>query len=243
MPKRSITRMIPAPLQPLARRVKNAGVLIRYRGNRSEAKAAHELSYWRSLPESERADFARFERYYTTTFGLDRSFYDEKRVLDLGCGPRGNLEWATNAEETVGLDPLVEGYRELGIDRHRMRYVAAPAEKMPLPDDYFDVVTTFNSLDHVDDLHKTVAEIKRVTKPGGTVLVLVEASHTPTITEPLMIEWDLATKGFRGFTVIAERRLEMSQPGFYDSVDANVPYDDATKEHEGLLLLHLEKPA
>ena len=241
MPKRAITSMIPGPLQPLARRVKNAGVLVRYSGNRSKAKAAHELSYWRSLPDAQRQDYSRFEQYYTKTFGLDRSFYDGRRVLDIGCGPKGSLEWATNAAECVGLDPLAESYRELGIDRHRMRYVGAPAENMPLPDAYFDVVTTFNSLDHVDDLNKTISEIRRVTKVGGTVLVLVEASHTPTITEPVMIEWDLARTEFRDFKAIAERRLEMSKPGFYDSVDAGVPYDESMKAHEGLLVLHFEK--
>lgn len=243
MPKRAVTRMIPAPLQPLARQVKNAGVLLRFGGDRSKAKAAHELAYWRHLPLEQRQDHSRFEKYYTSTFGLDRSFYDEKVVLDIGCGPKGSLEWATNAKECVGLDPLVEGYRELGIDGHRMRYVGAPAEQTSLSDDYFDVVTTFNSLDHVDDLSRAISEMHRVCKVGGTVLVLVEACHTPTITEPLVIDWDLGTTGFRQFKLVAERRFEMSAPGFYNCVDAAVPYADAGKPHEGLLALRLEKLA
>lgn len=242
MPKRAITRMIPQPLQPLARKVKNTGVLIRYRGDKSKAKAAHELSYWRSIPAAQRDDNARFERYYTTVFGLERSFYDGKRVLDIGCGPRGSLEWATNAAECVGVDPLVEQYRELGIGRHRMHYIAAPAERVPLPDASFDVVTSFNSLDHVDVLEDTVAEMRRLSAPGGTVLIIVEAGHTPTITEPVTITWNLGRTGFPGFELLEDRRLEMTKPGVYDSVDDGVTYDETIGHHEGLLLLRLHKP-
>lgn len=48
-----------------------------------------------------------------------------RRVLDVGCGPRGSLEWADRARVRVGLDPLVDAYRELGVADHAMGYVAA----------------------------------------------------------------------------------------------------------------------
>ena len=38
-------------------------------------------------------------------FNLDKSFYKNKRILDVGCGPRGSLEWDDMALERVGLDP------------------------------------------------------------------------------------------------------------------------------------------
>ena len=31
-------------------------------------------------------------------------------TTDIGCGPRGSLEWATMAAERVGLDPPVNKY-------------------------------------------------------------------------------------------------------------------------------------
>ena len=68
-------------------------------------------------------------------FGLDKRFFGDKRILDIGCGPRGSLEWADNATETVGADPLVGVYRRLGTDRHRMKYVEAGAERLPFPDE------------------------------------------------------------------------------------------------------------
>ena len=87
--------------------------------------------------------------------------------MDIGCGPRGSLEWAEMATVRVGLDPLAESYRELGTEEHRMQYVASGSENVPFPDGTFDIVTSFNSLDHVHNLNKTIREIKRVLKPGG----------------------------------------------------------------------------
>jgi SAM-dependent methyltransferase len=105
---------------------------------------------------------------FTDLVGLDAGFYRGKAVLDIGCGPRGSLEWADEASRRVGLDPLADDYRELGTDAHAMDYVAAGSEAMPFGDGEFDVVATINSLDHVDDLGRTVAEIKRVTRSVTT---------------------------------------------------------------------------
>src|SRR5512145_2406788 len=138
-------------------------------------KERHELACWRKKlrQESGQLSHRHYERFYTTFFGIEREFYAGKRIVDIGCGPRGSLEWADMAAERVGLDPLVSAYRALGIDRHRMAYVNAPAERIPFPDAYFDVVTSFNSLDHVDDLGQAIREIKRVAKPGGLFLLIV----------------------------------------------------------------------
>ena len=95
---------------------------------------------------------AHYAWCFTDCFGLPLELYDGKRVLDVGCGPRGSLEWAERAAERVGLDPLADEYQRLHSREHAMTYVAAPAESIPFPDGHFDVVSTMNSLDHVDDL-------------------------------------------------------------------------------------------
>ena len=61
---------------------------------------------------------------------------------------------------------------------------------MPFEAGSFDIVTTMNSLDHVDDVDAAVAEIGRVAAPGATWFLLVEAGAPPTATEPQTIGWD-----------------------------------------------------
>ncbi len=158
---------------------------------RNGFKRYHELRYWRGVTRPIRNDRvkleherAHYEHFFTTFFGLTRDDYAGKALLDIGCGPCGSLEWAANARERIGLDPLADDYRRLAGDAQAMTYCAAPSEAIPFPDGHFDGVSTFNSLDHVDDVAATVREIKRVTAAGGRVLLIVEIGHTPTPTEP-----------------------------------------------------------
>jgi SAM-dependent methyltransferase len=169
-------------------------------------KEEAELAFWRGRQEAEGVlRHGHYERFYTTQFELTRDDYAGKRVLDIGCGPRGSLEWADTALERVGLDPLVTSYRDLGIDEHETTYVEAGAEQIPFPDGHFDIVAVFNALDHVDDADAAIAEMTRVTRAGGIGLVIVEVNHKPTPTEPQSLEWDILDR-FTGWEVVMERR-------------------------------------
>jgi SAM-dependent methyltransferase len=194
-------------------------------------KRKAELGYWLGRQAAEGTlRNGHYERAYTTAFGLDRAFYGGKHLLDIGCGPRGSLEWATMAAERIGLDPLVPAYRKLGIGSHAMTYVAAPSERIPYADGAFDVVTTFNSLDHVDHPRRTVAEIGRVTRPGGVCLILVEVNHPPTETEPHPLPWDVATWFQPEFTLEWQRTYEVGPAhDLYGQVFADARYDDADR--------------
>jgi ubiquinone/menaquinone biosynthesis C-methylase UbiE len=88
------------------------------------------------------------------------------------------------ASRRIGLDPLANEYLKLGAKHHQMEYMDAPSEKNPLTDGECDAVFSFNSLDHVEDIDMTIKEIKRVTRPGGIFLLLVEVNHPPTDCEP-----------------------------------------------------------
>ena len=88
--------------------------------------------------------------------------------MNIGCGPRGRLEWADITAQRVGLDPLVPAYLKLGADKHKMEYVASGSENIPFPDGHFDIVACLNALDHVDDLDATIREVKRATNGAAT---------------------------------------------------------------------------
>src|SRR4051812_22831359 len=90
-------------------------------------KGQAELRYWQDRRQTEgRFKNDWYEPHFTRHFGLTRDDYAGQRVLDIGCGPRGSLEWASMALERVGLDPLAELYQGLNGGRQAMTYVTAP---------------------------------------------------------------------------------------------------------------------
>jgi SAM-dependent methyltransferase len=189
-----------------------------------QSKGENEYAYWRHRKRLEGTlGNSHYESFYTEQFGLTRSDYAGKRVLDIGCGPRGSLEWADEALERVGLDPLVPQYRALGIDAHGMTYVESGAEHIPFPDGHFDIVAAFNSLDHVGDVDAAVKEMTRVTKPGGIGLVIVEANHAPTPTEPHTLGWDFLDS-CAGWEVVEQRRVAMDEHDLYDAWRRGEPW-------------------
>ena len=76
--------------------------------------------------------------------------------------------WLTdinNAMLTVGRDRL--------LDEGRMLPVAqCDAEKLPFPDDYFDIVTVAFGLRNMTHKDLALTEMRRVLRPGGRLLVL-----------------------------------------------------------------------
>ena len=89
-------------------------------------------------------------------------------LVDAGCG--GGL-----------LAPHVRGYRHVGVDLGRLGLKQAAGQgvsalngdvtALPLADGCADVVVAGEILEHVTDLNATVAELCRVLRPGGLVVL------------------------------------------------------------------------
>ena len=89
-----------------------------------------------------------------------------KRVLEVGCGTGLILDrLARHAREAHGID-LSAGML-LGARARRLSVVQASATHLPFASNSFDFVCSFKVLAHVPDIRGAVAEIVRVTRPGG----------------------------------------------------------------------------
>jgi SAM-dependent methyltransferase len=227
---KSIALVVYQPLRPVLRAL---GI---------DAKRLYEFAYWKSR-QIEEGTLANswYQVLFTTRVNLTPEFYAAKRILDIGCGPRGSLEWADMAAERVGLDPLVSYYRALGIDRHKTQYVDAPAERIPFPDGHFDVISSINSLDHVDNVDQVISEMMRVLAPGGVIILIVEIHPRPTIAEPHALPWNL-TQRFAGLQVVEELHLAKPADGS-GHLGAHLPFDeDRAATESGYLIAKLANP-
>lgn len=208
---------------------------------KKKLKLRFELLYWKVKKWQEKQlTNHHYAYFFTRYFGLSPDFYSRKKILDIGCGPRGSLEWANMAAERVGLDPLAEKYLRLGAGKQAMRYVKGGAENMPFPDGYFDVVSSFNSLDHVDNLAQSLSEISRVLAPGGLFLLISDIHHTPTICEPSAFGWDLPEKLKAEFRILDQKHFEGDK--LYQSIRKGVAFDHQNpKKRYGVLTAKFQK--
>jgi len=118
---------------------------------------------------------ARFQPLLETIAGLR-----VERVLDVGCG-FGQMLYpfvALKGAFGVGLDPTYQACR-MGHDFYathvpsaRVRFVYGKAESLPFESASFDVVNCGLALPYMDNA-RAIAEIGRVLRPGGILLLKV----------------------------------------------------------------------
>lgn len=105
-----------------------------------------------------------------------------ERILDLAAGTASSsASLAASGAEVVAADfspgMLAEGKRRHG-HLANLSFVEADATNLPFADDEFDAVTMSYGLRNVQQPKKALAELFRVTKPGGR-LVINEFSTPP----------------------------------------------------------------
>ncbi|HWK90171.1 MAG TPA: class I SAM-dependent methyltransferase [Longimicrobium sp.] len=99
------------------------------------------------------------------------------RVLDVGCGDAGVLiAFAEAGARCAGMEPDARSL-ERGRVRAQEHGVEVDlrqgfAEQLPFGDAEFDLVVLDNVLEHVRDRERTLAEIRRVVRPGGLLYLV-----------------------------------------------------------------------
>lgn len=120
-----------------------------------------------------------------------------------------------------------------------MKYVSAGSEDLPFEDSYFDVVSIFNALDHVENVDSAIAEAERVLAPGGDILLIVETNHKPTLTEPHFLTDSILTD-FSSCEVRSQKMYAINaQHNVYRSISEAKPR--STPDEPGILCAHLVK--
>ncbi len=121
------------------------------------------------------------------------------KLLDLGCGTGKNLEAFSRYTQVSGIDnsPQAVFYCK---KRGFSRVLLAHADALPFKYNSFDIVTMLDVLEHIDE-ESALAEIKRVLKPNGTLLITVPAYQF------LWSQWDEVLGHKRRYTTKSLKRV------------------------------------
>jgi len=129
-------------------------------------------------------DQFRYRREPHILRAMDRFQWAGKRVLEIGIGQGADAEQLVRrGARWSGLD-----LTQASVDRMRMRTQVhdlvvenirvGSALDIPYGDQEFDVVFSHGVLHHVPEIRRAQAEIRRVLKPTGSLVMMVYAKHS-----------------------------------------------------------------
>ncbi len=123
--------------------------------------------------------------------------YPEARVLDIATGTGFTaLALSPQCRRVIGLDltlGMVNEARRLAGDRgvSNLLLCLGDAEAVPFRDNTFDIVTCRHAGHHFPNLSRALAEMARVAKPGGRVVLEDTCSPEAPALAALMNEWEV----------------------------------------------------
>lgn len=112
----------------------------------------------------------------------------QSTILEIGSGPFESLHDVDGGIK-IGIDPLASDYlSNLPFVRSQSNIAEALAEVLPFSNDYFDVVVSRNSFDHLNDPELALLEFHRVLKKNGFCVIECYVDSTPLVThEPFVL--------------------------------------------------------
>ena len=150
-------------------------------------------------------------------------FCVDRRVLDAGCGVGyGSARLAARAASVVGIDVSDDAiaYAKAHYGAPNLSFQTMDAAALSFDDASFDAVCSFETVEHVDDAERVVAEFARVLTSDG-VLVVSTPQVERTTTSPAnpfhRIEFaradfeELLRRHFDSVELYGQRRLQTAR--------------------------------
>jgi GT2 family glycosyltransferase/ubiquinone/menaquinone biosynthesis C-methylase UbiE len=114
----------------------------------------------------------RLEHYHR--YALVSNIVKDKSILDVASGEGyGSFLMSSTAKTVVGVDlsPEAIKYATFKYQSDNLKFLQGSATALNLPDNSFDVVISFETLEHLSQQTEMISELHRVLKPDGFLII------------------------------------------------------------------------
>ena len=113
-----------------------------------------------------------YEHYHRYAFA--KKFVNGKSVLDAACGEGyGSVLLSQYADSVVGVDIDEKSINHANskYQKDNLKYVKASCIELPFDDNSFDVIVSFETLEHLAEQSQMLEEFNRVLKKDGLLMI------------------------------------------------------------------------
>jgi SAM-dependent methyltransferase len=151
---------------------------------------------------------------------VEGRFYQELELpgplLDMGCGDGDFALMTFDRQMDVGIDPWTGPIRKAGKKKVYRLALQGAGDRMPFPEAYFSSVISNSVLEHIPDVEAVLADIARVTAPGGMFVFCVPSEN---------FLGNLSVSGF--FDRLGLKFLADAYRGFFNRISRHYHCDPA----------------
>jgi GT2 family glycosyltransferase/ubiquinone/menaquinone biosynthesis C-methylase UbiE len=159
----------------------------------------------------------KYEHLHRYALSLD--LVAGKAVMDIASGEGyGSALLASTARSVTGVDvdPVSVEHAKHSYFDPKLNFVVGSCDSIPLPDASFDVVTSFETIEHHDKHERMLGEIKRLLKPEGILIISspnrLTYSDEPGYTNPFHVKelyydefYELLRQHFKHLRIYGQR--------------------------------------
>ncbi len=196
----------------------------------------------------ERLDFSQNVPYNATEacihlnrYAILKTFCKGAKILDAasGEGYGSYLLKKWGASEVVGVDIDIESVNKANslFAFSGVKFMCHNVEELPFSDCYFDIVVSFETIEHLDHPDMFLQELRRVVKPGG--IIIISCPNDPYYFKEEKLENPFHKKKYTWFDFkdLAEKYLGNNVDyflGFAVNGFLNIPISRSTEPSDAL---------
>lgn len=153
-------------------RCPNCDLLITHTGDREWKQYIRE-KYSHQYARDYEVMLPKLRKRFARHISLIKGFKSGGRVLDVGCGTGHFLKYIRETDrswQVYGVEPN-RLLRSVATKNSGVVIKNGTLNVIPFSDNYFDVITCYDVLEHSTELKKNIRELKRVLKPQGLLFI------------------------------------------------------------------------